>query len=271
VADREKRLPQPFGFQAGIAAWLWLTVLFATFAEAVAEGRGKAHAASLRASRGDTMARFVPLLEDTTLTIQRAASELRRGDHVLVHRARFIPSDGEIIPPAELLDRMRAGRIYRPEQAERAMRGFFKEGALAALRELALRRTADRVDADVTGWMRCTAAAGPWPVGDRVLALVPAGRAAEAALHQARRIAEALRAPLLALHVEQPGEIADAGPGLALAEQLGADTEVTTANDLPAAVLAHARARTATHFVVGLGHPPWWRRWLGRTLIAALA
>ncbi|MDB5411863.1 MAG: hypothetical protein JWR10_198, partial [Rubritepida sp.] len=175
------------------------------------------------------------------------------------------------IPPAELLDRMRSGKIYRPEQAERAMRGFFKEGALAALRELALRRTADRVDADVTGWMRRNAVQGPWPVGDRVLALIPGGASAEAVLQQARRIADALHAPLLALHVEQPGQARDPGPGLALAQALGAETEVTTASDLPAAVLAHARMRNATHIIVGRGNPPWWRRVLGRTLIGTLA
>lgn len=175
------------------------------------------------------------------------------------------------IPPAELLERMRAGKIYRPEQAERALRGFFKEGALAALRELALRRTAERVEADVTSWMRRNAVAGPWPVGDRVLALIPGGPPAEAVLHQARRIADALHAPLLALHVEQPGQAADPGPGIALAQQLGAETDVTTATDLPAAILAHARARNATHIIVGRGDPPWWRRALGRTLIATLA
>ena len=175
------------------------------------------------------------------------------------------------IPPAELLERMRTGRIYRPDQAERAMRGFFKEGALAALRELALRRVAERVDADVTGWMRRHAVAGPWPVGDRVLVLVPPGEAAENVLQQARRIALALHAPLLALHVEQPGAAGDASHGLALAQQLGADAEVTVGQDLPGAVLAHARARNVTHIVVGRGHPAWWRRWLGRTLIATLA
>ena len=175
------------------------------------------------------------------------------------------------IPPAELLERMRAGKIYRPEQAERAMRGFFKEGALGALRELALRRTADRVDADVTSWMRRNAVAGPWPVGDRVLALVPGGPGAEPILQQARRLADALHAPLLALHVEQPGVDGEPGPGLALAQQLGAETEVTTASDLPAAILAHARARRASHIILGRGQPPWWRRVLGRTLIAALA
>ncbi|WP_158537330.1 sensor histidine kinase [Humitalea rosea] len=175
------------------------------------------------------------------------------------------------IPPAELLDRMRAGKIYPPEQAERALRGFFKEGALAALRELALRRTADRVDADVTSWMRRNAVAGPWPVGDRVLALIPGGGAAEPVLQQARRLADALHAPLLALHVERPGQQADPGPGIALAQQLGAETEVTTATDLTTAILAHARARRATHIFLGRGDPPWWRRVLGRTLISALA
>ena len=175
------------------------------------------------------------------------------------------------IPPAELLERMRAGKIYRPEQAERALHGFFKEGALTALRELALRRTADRVEADVTSWMRRNAVSGPWPVGDRVLALIPAGAAAEPVLQQARRIADALHAPLLALHVEQPGQTSDPGPGIALAQQLGAETEVTTATDLPGAILAHARARNATHIILGRGDPPWWRRVLGRTLIAALA
>jgi potassium-transporting ATPase ATP-binding subunit len=102
LAVRDAVAGNAFGFQASVAAWLWLTVLFATFAEAVAEGRGKARAASLRASRGDTMARFVPLPEgfgpdDTTLTIPRAAAELKRGDHVLVEAGEIIPSDGEIV------------------------------------------------------------------------------------------------------------------------------------------------------------------------------
>ncbi|MCK8786292.1 sensor histidine kinase KdpD [Roseomonas sp. NAR14] len=175
------------------------------------------------------------------------------------------------IPPAELLERLRQGRIYRPDQAERALRGFFREGSLAALREMALRRTAERVDADVTGWMRRNAVAGPWPVGDRVLVLIPGGAEAEAVLHHARRIADALRAPLLALHVERPGGTGDPAPGLRLAEDLGAEAEVVAAADLPAAVLAHARARNVSHIVLGRGRPARWRRLLGRTLIGALA
>lgn len=177
------------------------------------------------------------------------------------------------IPPAELLERMRQGRIYGPDQAARAMRGFFREGNLAALREMALRRTAERVDADVTGYMRANAIAGPWPAGDRVLALVGADASAETVVRQGRRIADALRAPLVVLHVERPGEVdaSDPTPTLRLAEELGAEVETVVGADLPATILAQARARNASHIVIGRGRPGVWRRWLGRTLSATLA
>ncbi|MCU0890075.1 MAG: sensor histidine kinase KdpD [Rubritepida sp.] len=176
------------------------------------------------------------------------------------------------IPPAELIERMRQGRIYRPDQASRALRGFFREGNLAALREMALRRTAERVDADVTGYMRANAIAGPWPAGDRVMALVGADPSAEMVVREARRVADALKAPLVALHVEQPTAApgADPGPALRLAERLGATTETVVAADLPSAILREARARNATHLVIGRGTPGGWRRLTGRTLSAAL-
>jgi two-component system sensor histidine kinase KdpD len=176
------------------------------------------------------------------------------------------------IPPAELIERMRQGRIYRPDQANRALRGFFREGNLAALREMALRRTAERVDADVTGYMRANAIAGPWPAGDRVMALVGADPSAETVVREARRVADALKAPLVALHVEQPtaDPAADAGPALRLAERLGAETETIAAADLPGAILREARTRNVTHLVIGRGRPGWLRRLTGRTLSATL-
>ncbi|MBR0655469.1 potassium-transporting ATPase subunit KdpB [Plastoroseomonas arctica] len=97
LAIRAAGAGEPYGFQLGVAAWLWMTVLFATFAEAVAEGRGKARAASLRASRGDTMARWVPNPDDLAIVAPRAAAELKRGDHVLVEAGEIIPSDGEVV------------------------------------------------------------------------------------------------------------------------------------------------------------------------------
>ncbi len=176
------------------------------------------------------------------------------------------------IPPAELLDRLRQGRVYRPDQARRALQGFFREGNLAALRELALRRTADRVDADVSGYMRAHAIPGPWPSGDRVLALVGADASAEGVVRHAWRVAEMLRAPLVALHVEVPGQAdaVDPAPALDLAEGLGAEVERVAAADLAGAILEAARSRNATHLVIGRGRPPWWRRLAGRTLSATL-
>src|SRR3954452_15102320 len=97
------------------------------------------------------------------------------------------------IPPAELLERLRQGQVYRPDQAARALQGFFREGNLAALRELALRRTADRVDVEVTGYMRANAIAGPWPAGDRVMALIGADPGAETVVREARRVADTLK------------------------------------------------------------------------------
>ena len=176
------------------------------------------------------------------------------------------------IPPAELLHRLRQGKVYRPEQAKRALKGFFREGNLAALRELALRRTAERVDADVTGYMRANAIAGPWPSGERVVALVGADASAEGVVRQARRVADALRAPLVALHVELSRRGAGREPAAAmrLAEQLGATVETAVARDLPGAVLSYARGCNATHIVIGRGHPRLWRRLTGRTLAGLL-
>ena len=176
------------------------------------------------------------------------------------------------IPPAELIERMRQGRIYGPDLAERALRGFFREGNLAALRELALRRTAERVDADVSGYMRANAITGPWPAGERVMALIGGDAAAETVVREARRIADALKAPLLALHVERPGmpQGGDPDTALRLAERLGAVTETVVAADLPSAVLQEARARNVTHLVIGRGRPPLWRRVAGRSLSGML-
>jgi potassium-transporting ATPase ATP-binding subunit len=94
---REMVNGESWGFAIAIAIWLWLTVLFATFAEAVAEGRGRARAESLRRSRSDTMAKLMADVNDRTRTSAKAASDLRRGDVVLVETGDLIPSDGEII------------------------------------------------------------------------------------------------------------------------------------------------------------------------------
>ncbi len=87
----------PWGFAIAIAFFLWLTVLFATFAEAVAEGRGRARAESLRRARTETMAKRLPNQADRAIFQPVPASDLTVGDHVLVEAGDLIPSDGDVV------------------------------------------------------------------------------------------------------------------------------------------------------------------------------
>lgn len=97
LAARAAFAGEPWAFQAGIALWLWFTVLFATFAEAVAEGRGRARAESLRRARTETQAKLLLRADDRDLWQPRSATELRVGDLVLVEAGDLIPSDGEAV------------------------------------------------------------------------------------------------------------------------------------------------------------------------------
>ena len=174
------------------------------------------------------------------------------------------------LTPAELRTRLKEGRVYRPDVARRALEGFFREGNLAALREIGLRQTAQQVDRDVRDYMRQKAIAGPWPAGDRVLALIGGDATAETVVRAAKRLSEALHAPWLVLHVERPGSPEDTRHALDMAAQLGAEVEVRAGSDLVRTVLDLASARNVTHLVIGRGKPPFWRRMFGRTLATSL-
>ena len=170
------------------------------------------------------------------------------------------------VPPAELRARLASGRIYRADTAKRALEGYFKEGNLAALREIALRQAAEHVDEDVRDWMRQAGVSGPWPAGDRVLALVGPDASGEAVVRHAKRLADALHAPWTVLHVEQATAAPDSRPSLALAQGLGAEVETRSGADLAGTALEVAQARNATHIVIGRARLPWWRRLLGGSL-----
>ena len=159
------------------------------------------------------------------------------------------------LPPAELRQRLSKGRVYRPDLARRALSGFFREGNLAALREMALRRAAQHVDRDVAAYMRARAIAGPWPAAERVLALVEPGGAGEQVVRHATRIAEALRAPLTAFHVERKESGKGVQSALDLAVQLGAATEVTTNADALGALLDLAASQNVAHIVFARASP----------------
>ncbi|MBV9811164.1 MAG: sensor histidine kinase KdpD, partial [Acetobacteraceae bacterium] len=174
------------------------------------------------------------------------------------------------LPPAELRERLLQGKIYRADNARRALEGFFREGNLAALREIALRRVAAHVDTDVQDWMRRSGIAGPWPTADRVLALVEPNAAAESVVRHAKRLADALRAPWTALLIERAGVDTEgaARVPMTIAAQLGADVDVLGGGggDLVGAVVAAARARNATNLVFARRIGKRWRRVFGASL-----
>jgi two-component system, OmpR family, sensor histidine kinase KdpD len=109
------------------------------------------------------------------------------------------------LTPEDLLQRLKDGKVYLADAAERAAQNYFAPGNLAALRELALRRTAQRVDAQMVDYMRAHAISGPWEASERLLVTVNARPGAAAAIRYARRLADRLRASWTAIHVETGG------------------------------------------------------------------
>ncbi len=194
-------------------------------------------------------------LNDTVLRITGVRVAETLPDHVLE-----LADEIELIDlsPADLRARLAAGRVYRPDVATRALGGFFREGNLQALREIALRRTAQHVDAGLLDYMRASGIPGPWPAGERVLALV-GPEAGEPVLRAAKRLADALHAPWLALHVEPAGEAAAAAQAvarlMALAAELGAEIETravrTASEGIVGIALEVAQARNVSQIVVG--------------------
>ncbi|KAF0815079.1 Sensor protein KdpD [Andreprevotia sp. IGB-42] len=162
------------------------------------------------------------------------------------------------LPPDELLARLQAGKVYLPQQAERATQHFFRKGNLLALRELALRRTADRVDAQMRAYRADQSIRPVWQARERLLVCVGPGNCAEKLVRSGARLAASLHADWLAIYVETPAlqrqgeaERARTLKALKLAQELGAETSVLAGVDLPATLLAYAQSRNASKLVVG--------------------
>jgi two-component system sensor histidine kinase KdpD len=172
------------------------------------------------------------------------------------------------LPPDELLQRLKEGKVYLPQQAERAIRNFFRKGNLIALRELALRRTADRVDDEMLAYRREISVDAVWQTRDALLVCIGPGEGAERLVRTGARMASRLEAPWHAIHVETP----TAGPepesrrqrivrALELAGSLGASTSTRTAEDPVAALVGYAREHNLSRVLVGRDHPRPWRPW----------
>lgn len=182
------------------------------------------------------------------------------------------------LPPDELLDRLRSGKVYVAEQAGIAVERFFRKPNLIALRELALRRTADRVDAAAREYAEREApeartgragASRPWLARDRFLVAIAPDGQAEGLIRLGKRFADALDAEWTVVTVETPAMLRlDAAArdrrvaALRLAESLGAETVTLDGPTAAAAILEYARLRNATRIVVGEPQRRGWRAWL---------
>jgi two-component system sensor histidine kinase KdpD len=172
------------------------------------------------------------------------------------------------LPSDELLKRLADGKIYVEDTAQRAIQSFFKPGNLRALRELALRRVAAHVDTDLLERMQGGAIPGPWAAGEKILVCVGPNRNAERVVRQAKRLADLMDAPFMAVTIERPGVAVTAAArrwldaGMHLAESLGAETRSLVADDFPAELLRTARFENVTQIVIGQsrGHG-FWQRW----------
>ncbi|RCX11554.1 DUF4118 domain-containing protein [Extensimonas vulgaris] len=184
------------------------------------------------------------------------------------------------LPPDELLDRLRAGKVYLPQQAERAAANFFRKGNLLALRELALRRTADRVDVEMQAYRRQSSVQAVWPNREALLACVGVGEHAEKVVRSCARLAAQLDVPWHAVHVETPAmqRLPEAQRvrvlrALKLAEELGAVTATPSAPELAPALVRYAREHNLARLVMGRRERRWYWPWAAPLAesIAALA
>ncbi|KAA0077798.1 sensor histidine kinase KdpD [Tardiphaga sp. P9-11] len=171
------------------------------------------------------------------------------------------------LTPDDLIQRLREGKVYVPKQAERALEHYFSPGNLTALRELALRRTADRVDEQLLTHMQANAIAGPWAVGERILVCISEDPRSAGLVRYTKRLADRLHAPWTAVSIEtrrslqlteeQRDRLADT---LRLGEALGAEalTIPGAGRRIADDLLGYAHANNVTQIVIGKASRSWW-------------
>jgi two-component system, OmpR family, sensor histidine kinase KdpD len=169
------------------------------------------------------------------------------------------------LTPEDLIQRLKEGKVYVPAQAERAVRHYFQPGNLTALRELALRRTAQRVDQQMVTYMRAHAIAGPWAAGERVLVGVNEAPSCAAVVRYARVFADRVHAPWTAIHIEtsRSHRLDDAARDrisgcLRLAQRLGGDAVTVPAADVTQGLIDYARDNNFTHVVIAKSRRSSW-------------
>lgn len=182
------------------------------------------------------------------------------------------------LSPSELIERLKEGKVYLPESASRAVDRFFRLGNLTALRELALRRTADRVDDQMVDYLKQNAIDGPWATGERLLVCVGSDALSEKVVRVASRLASGLNAPWLVVSIERADREVETPERLQrietlfrLAEQLGAETRRIIGNDFVEEILKLARREHVTQIVIGTRKRNPWQKLVSRSLPDALS
>ncbi len=178
------------------------------------------------------------------------------------------------LPPNDLLQRLAEGKVYVAELAVQARRNFFRKGNLLALRELALRRTAEQVDVQMQDYRRIKGVKDVWPAAERILVCVGPSPFAVRLIRAAKRMAAGLRADWIAVNVEAPGKIQPSEKdikglteNMRLAESLGAETVVLSGHKASEEILNYARNRNVTKIIVGKPtHPRWKDKLFGSML-----
>jgi two-component system sensor histidine kinase KdpD len=162
------------------------------------------------------------------------------------------------LTPDELIERLKQGKVYAPDQAQRALRHYFAPGNLSALRELAMRRAADTIDGQVRGHRKSQGEDAPWAAGERLLVCVDEREASAEVVRYAKRLADRSRAPWLAVHVETGRsarlteiERMRLSETLRTAERLGAETATLPGDAVAETLLAYARDQNVTQIIVG--------------------
>lgn len=177
------------------------------------------------------------------------------------------------ITPEELMTRLKAGKIYLPEQVQRAIQSFFQKANLTALRELSLRQAARRIHTDVESIRREKAVTHPWATAERLLVCVGPSPTTGRVIRTARRMAAALEAPWLAVSIDLTGESSNSpakqqiAQHFRLAERLGAETVTLAGQNITETLLDFARTRNVTKILIGKTHQPRWRRLIFGTVV----
>lgn len=172
------------------------------------------------------------------------------------------------LPPDELLQRLKEGKVYIPHQAARAIQNFFRKGNLIALRELALRRTADRVDSQMLQYRRDQAVTPVWQTRESLLACIGPGEGGDRIVRSAARIAAKLDVPWHVVYVETQAlrNLTDRQRqhifrNLRLGQEMGAETATLSGSEVIGMIIRYARDHNLSKVIVGRDHVRAWRPW----------